>query len=343
MFGRRSPRTAKKKAADSEDKQPDSVEADANALDRAIEVSLPIIMQRYETVVAQRMPRRDLASEIRVLAMENLTKEGIDLNRLEQRELVTRLINTVLSDTQQNAAQEDTPRTAEPAPADEAAPSETASPPLTSVPEPVKEDGSEPVSQPAVNLDPQPVEDQSAAVADIPQAEIPPAAEPAPDFVAETVSPTEPAGEAPPAEMSDPEQANALVESEKVATALDELGAGLDDFNQKLVEQAAAFVATPIDEAKARVQPVLLERIDIAAATEMSRSDLARQVTEIVSEILFEERLRLNLAEQRDLVTMLINDMLGLGPLEPLLGDEAVTDIMVNGASQVYVEKKGKL
>ncbi|MBT5050324.1 MAG: CpaF family protein [Rhodospirillaceae bacterium] len=129
-----------------------------------------------------------------------------------------------------------------------------------------------------------------------------------------------------------------LVHSEEVARTLAELSDGLDqNFDP------TAFVATPIDEAKARVQPVLLERIDIAAATEMPRADLSRQVTEIVSEILFEERLRLNLAEQRDLVTMLINDMLGLGPLEPLLSDDSITDIMVNGPNQVYVERKGKL
>ena len=62
-----------------------------------------------------------------------------------------------------------------------------------------------------------------------------------------------------------------------------------------------------------------------------------------MSEIASERKIRLNLSEQRDLVTMLLNDMLGLGPLEPLLADDAVTDIMVNGPKQVYVERKGKL
>ena len=44
-----------------------------------------------------------------------------------------------------------------------------------------------------------------------------------------------------------------------------------------------------------------------------------------------------------ELVELLLDDMLGLGPLEPLLADELVNDIMVNGAHQVYVERKGKL
>src|SRR5690606_14303352 len=63
----------------------------------------------------------------------------------------------------------------------------------------------------------------------------------------------------------------------------------------------------------------------------------------IVSEILTEHKIQLNLIEQRELVEMMVNDMLGLGPLEPLLADERVTDIMVNGPKQVYVERGGKL
>ncbi|MEQ8167083.1 MAG: CpaF family protein, partial [Alphaproteobacteria bacterium] len=56
-----------------------------------------------------------------------------------------------------------------------------------------------------------------------------------------------------------------------------------------------------------------------------------------------EQKLKLNQIEQRDLVTGLLNEMLGLGPLEPLLADDEITDIMVNGPYQVYVERRGKL
>jgi pilus assembly protein CpaF len=98
-----------------------------------------------------------------------------------------------------------------------------------------------------------------------------------------------------------------------------------------------------LEDARARIQTILLERIDVSAASRLPRKELARQISNVVVEILGELKLQLNLLEQRDLVTMLLNDMLGLGPLEPLLADEAVTDIMVNGAKQVYVERKGKL
>jgi len=105
----------------------------------------------------------------------------------------------------------------------------------------------------------------------------------------------------------------------------------------------APEAANPVDAAKDIVAPVLLERIDVALANQMSRADLAVQISEIVAEILGEEKIQLNKAEQRDLVTSLLNDMLGLGPLEPLLADAAINDILVNGAKQVYVERGGKL
>ena len=101
--------------------------------------------------------------------------------------------------------------------------------------------------------------------------------------------------------------------------------------------------AATIEAAKEKIQPRLMEHIDASAAAELSRQELGEQIGEIVGELLVAEKINLNLREQRDLVTILLNDMLGLGPLEPLLADDAVTDIMVNGPKQVYVEKKGKL
>jgi len=98
-----------------------------------------------------------------------------------------------------------------------------------------------------------------------------------------------------------------------------------------------------LQTAKATVQPMLMDRIDVSAASEVPRGQLATEISDLVGEILAEEAIHLNLIEQRDLVTALLNDMLGLGPLEPLLADESVNDILVNGAKQVFVERKGKL
>ncbi|MEQ8226552.1 MAG: CpaF family protein [Rhodospirillales bacterium] len=108
-------------------------------------------------------------------------------------------------------------------------------------------------------------------------------------------------------------------------------------------EEDKAAAADPAILAKERVQPLLMERMDVSKAAEMPRAEMATQTSDLVAEILAEEKFHLNLIEQRDLVTMLLNDMLGLGPLEPLLADERVTDIMVNGPDQVFVERGGRL
>lgn len=100
---------------------------------------------------------------------------------------------------------------------------------------------------------------------------------------------------------------------------------------------------TTVEAAKQRIQPLLMERIDVGAAAQLPRNELERQIADIVSELLSELKLHLNVREQQELVVALLDEMLGLGPLEPLLKDETVTDIMVNGPKQVYVERNGKL
>ncbi len=98
-----------------------------------------------------------------------------------------------------------------------------------------------------------------------------------------------------------------------------------------------------VDQARRSIQPLLLSRIDLAAAVSLPRKELVRQLEGMVGELLAEHRLQLNRPEQADLVYQVVNDMLGLGPLEPLLEDESVTDIMINGPKQIYIEKRGKL
>ncbi|MGF1608978.1 MAG: CpaF family protein [Kiloniellales bacterium] len=100
---------------------------------------------------------------------------------------------------------------------------------------------------------------------------------------------------------------------------------------------------TVVDTAKLRVQPLVMERLDLAAASQLPRSELAVQLADIVREVLHEQRIRLNGPETQAVIDLLLDDMLGLGPLEPLLADDSINDIMVNGANQVYVERAGKL
>jgi pilus assembly protein CpaF len=104
-----------------------------------------------------------------------------------------------------------------------------------------------------------------------------------------------------------------------------------------------AVARANIEETAPKIYPLVMERIDSEVATRMSRDQLSGQLSGVVSEILGELKIQLNQREQRDLVTLMLNDMLGLGPLEVLLADDSVNDILVNGAKNIFVERKGKL
>jgi len=111
----------------------------------------------------------------------------------------------------------------------------------------------------------------------------------------------------------------------------------------KAMEGLSSASRASVEEAKNNIQPLVVERIDITAAARLEREELKRQLAELVADVLREQKLRLNQKEQQGVVDLLLDDMLGLGPLEPLLADESINDIMVNGPNQVYVERKGKL
>ena len=98
-----------------------------------------------------------------------------------------------------------------------------------------------------------------------------------------------------------------------------------------------------VENAHPRVLPKLLEQIDFGTAAELSRDELTDQVSGVVTDILDEEKIQLNQREQQALLKLLLDEMLGLGPLEPLLEDEDISDILVNGHARVYVERFGKL
>ena len=80
-----------------------------------------------------------------------------------------------------------------------------------------------------------------------------------------------------------------------------------------------------------------------SAAVGKTREQMKPGVEQLVLEIAERERLNITIAEQVQIVAELLNDMFGLGPIEPLLADESITDVLVNGPDQVYVERHGRL
>ena len=94
---------------------------------------------------------------------------------------------------------------------------------------------------------------------------------------------------------------------------------------------------------KSRVHQLLLERLDLEAMEGMSPERLRNELSVLVERLLTEENVVVNAIERRSLVRDIQHEMLGLGPLEPLLADPTISDILVNGARQVYVERRGQL
>ena len=86
-----------------------------------------------------------------------------------------------------------------------------------------------------------------------------------------------------------------------------------------------------------------LSKLDPAAISNSPPEVLVPEVELLIAEIADARRIQLNAREQRQLATELVDDMLGLGPLEPLLEDDSVNDIMVNGPHATFVERRGKV
>ncbi len=202
---------------------------------------LPALKERIPPEKIKWVHRVDIAREAKAAVMEFLSANRVELNLLDQRDLVTALVNGFIAQSDGNAP----PR-----------------PPL------------------------------APAVAD----KAPPAPELAPEM---------------PAAMPDPVMRNSSRAS--------------------------------VEQAKLKLQPIVFERIDTSAAAKLPRDELSRDLTGLIADLLNETRIQLNAAERAELVKQLLDDMLGLGPLEPLLADETISEIMVNGAKRVYIENKGKL
>ncbi len=94
---------------------------------------------------------------------------------------------------------------------------------------------------------------------------------------------------------------------------------------------------------KVELHQQLLDVINLSALDSMSRDQIEAEIGDIVAEELGKQRYALNQAERRQLTADVLDELLGLGPLEPLLKDETITDILVNGADNVFVERRGVL
>jgi|UniRef100_A0A7V6A3Y0 pilus assembly protein CpaF len=96
-------------------------------------------------------------------------------------------------------------------------------------------------------------------------------------------------------------------------------------------------------EVKSRIHQLLLERLDLSQMENLDDLEVAREIRQALEQLFLEESEPINLQEKNRLIQELEFEILGLGPLEPLLVDNTISDILANRYDQVYIERRGQL
>uniref|UniRef100_UPI003BAC1992 CpaF family protein n=1 Tax=Stappia sp. TaxID=1870903 RepID=UPI003BAC1992 len=94
---------------------------------------------------------------------------------------------------------------------------------------------------------------------------------------------------------------------------------------------------------KASIFNALVEAIDLSLLTRLSVDEAREEIRDVVNDIIALKNVVMSISEQEDLLEDICNDVLGFGPLEPLLARDDIADIMVNGADTVYIETEGRM
>ncbi len=106
-------------------------------------------------------------------------------------------------------------------------------------------------------------------------------------------------------------------------------------------EPAPAAASMP--QIKTRVHRRILERLNLSTLDRLDRDEVVATIAKVVQDLVAQEQLPLNVGERELLVRQVVDEIFGLGPVEPLMQDPDVADILVNTYDQVYVERHGKL
>ena len=99
----------------------------------------------------------------------------------------------------------------------------------------------------------------------------------------------------------------------------------------------------PTTKPRASIFGALIEAIDLAQLARLDADSAREEIRDIVNEIIAIKNIVMSISEQEELLDDICNDVLGFGPLEPLLARDDIADIMVNGSGTVYIEVAGKI
>src|SRR5215472_1249593 len=97
------------------------------------------------------------------------------------------------------------------------------------------------------------------------------------------------------------------------------------------------------DKFKADIHKTLISKLDLEKLSRVNSSQARQAVASMVNEIIVGQRVPLSFAEQAKVEAELLDEVFGLGPLEPLLADHSISDILVNDKNHVFIERGGML
>ena len=100
---------------------------------------------------------------------------------------------------------------------------------------------------------------------------------------------------------------------------------------------------TTLEKFKTEVHRTLISKLDLEKLSRVNSSQARQAVAAMVTEILSDQRVPLNFSEQEKIQSDLLDEVFGLGPLEPLLRDPKISDILVNSKDRVFIERGGRL
>src|SRR5213080_3835238 len=139
----------------------------------------------------------------------------------------------------------------------------------------------------------------------------------------------------------------------ETGAAIEEPPAALDGvswtvFPEPTAEPMAQATANPLQtdkllDAKVRLHRRLIEEINLQALEKLPEEEMRAHIQQLVTQYIVVERLALNEQELNEFVSEILDEMTGLGPLEPLLKDPSISDILINGHECVYIERGGML
>jgi pilus assembly protein CpaF len=99
----------------------------------------------------------------------------------------------------------------------------------------------------------------------------------------------------------------------------------------------------PLGRIKIRIFGLILDTIEVSVINKLGREQARDEITALIGEIVTGKGIVISVPEQEKITQDILNDMFGLGPIEPLMDDPEITDIMVNGHKRVFIERKGRI